>query len=85
MPLDQKPEIGSQEHAELVAKQNDQFRRWHTIGERKPGVFVPGRSVWTASFDAKEPDFQKAALQAIGALETFEADVKSRWCALPHC
>ena len=39
------PEPGTDEHAALVAGQNDAFRRWHTIGERKPGVYVPGRSV----------------------------------------
>jgi len=39
-PETERPEIGSEDHAKRVAQQNDQFRRWHCIGERKPGVFV---------------------------------------------
>lgn len=74
MPLDHRPEIGSAEHAELVAKQNDQFRRWHTIGERKPGIYIPGRSVWTASFEAETAAFKRAALKAIGEIATFDPE-----------
>jgi len=69
----ERPEIGSEDHAKRVAQQNDQFRRWHCIGERKPGVFVPGQSVWTAAFEARDPEFKRAALEAIGAIKTFEA------------
>lgn len=68
------PKPGTDAHKALVALQNDQFRRWHTIGERKPGIFVPGKSVWTASFEAADPEFKRAALQAIGAIETFDPD-----------
>ena len=56
----------------LIAEQNDQFRRWHCLGERKPGVYVPGRSVWTAGFAARDRAFQLAALAAIGRFEAFE-------------
>ena len=68
------PQMGTPEHAALVARQNDQFRRWHTIGERKPGIYVPGRSVWTAAFEARETAFKRAALQAIGAFDDFTVD-----------
>lgn len=60
--------------ATLVAEQNDQFRRWHCLGERKPGGFVPGKMVWTASFEAREADFKRAALKAIGEIEEFAAE-----------
>ena len=65
------PAIGTSEHKGLVARQNDQFRRWHTIGERKPGIYIPGKSVWTASFEAEPAAFKRAALQAIGAIAQF--------------
>ena len=73
-PTLEPPEIGTREHTALVAMQNDQFRRWHTIGERKPGIYVPGRSVWTAAFDEAGGEFQRSALKAIGGIETFEPD-----------
>lgn len=74
VPTRERPEPGSEAHTALVALQNDQFRRWHCLGERKPGVFVPGKSVWTATFEAEPAAFKRAALKAIGEMETFDAD-----------
>lgn len=65
------PEQGTDAHRDLVALQNDQFRRWHCLGERKPGIFVPGRSVWTAAFEAEPDEFKQAAVRAIGAFTAF--------------
>jgi len=65
------PEIGTNTPTAMVARQNDQFRPWHTIGGHMPGIYVPGKSVWTASFEAEKPEFQRAALKAIGHIDSF--------------
>lgn len=68
------PEFGTKEHVALVALHNDNFRRWHCLGVRKPSTFVPGRSVWTNTFAAEDEDFKRAASLAIGNFDGFVED-----------
>lgn len=59
--------------------------RIRTLNDALRTGLTGGRIVMTRSVSLLPEDVQAAAFAALRTFDGFDADVESRWCALPHC